>query len=403
MLVCGSAGAHIRVRSWYVFVCAFSFVSSSSDGSANKYGIGVYTDTPGSPSLSTQLDAAVDLVGPAAPNSSPGWVTLYLCAWRNGPRSCVNRSTTHDPSSSHALDLAYKSGLNVVARLGNPYVVRDHSDDEDHLNYTSLAQAYARLVTSFPAPPNGTPLYVIVGNEFNACNEWRCSGENTSSISRLQMAKEVAAFACDVITAFRHLREFGSSDGNWKAGQVLLANGPIANWDTAPCQCGTGVGLGSGQLGLSFLDLMMASHPRLYAADNVDFLASHPYPFSGATWGTVKAMKGLLYYQNESMEVGRGTAMPVVITETGWRRDSVYNHISDDDRANWTALAFARIWGPDPQVRGVTPFLLAGRFWDDLGWPWMNSTSTGVEPLSIYRQLREARCSNGANAARCPT
>lgn len=226
------------------------------------------------------------------------------------------------------------------------------------------------------------------------------------------------------------------------------------------------ISLGAGQVGLSFLEAMVSAQPHLYAPDNVDFFVSHPYPFSGARWGTVKALTGLTYYRNETRCLGRPADIPVVIAETGWRRDlgvsvvwivpfslfwrvvncllrfivwcskhprssryfalsvkqsivwlrtehpgrvhkhramdvhsvrgiddcalplrwtcasltiwywvnakcvrssvdnarqkltvyvcvPVYNHISDDDCANWTALAFSHIWNPNPQVLGV--------------------------------------------------
>ena len=158
-------------------------VASHLNQHTNKFGIGVYTDTEGSPTTDVQLNATQQLVGRG------GWVTLFLCSWRNGASSsCMNASTTHDDASNKALLAAYSRGINVVARIGNPYFVRDHADDASqgtHFNYSSLAAAYARLVASLPQPPAATRddgvvtashLYVTVGNEFNACNEWRCSG-----------------------------------------------------------------------------------------------------------------------------------------------------------------------------------------------------------------------------------
>ena len=121
------------------------------------FGIGVYTDTPGSPPFEDQLDIARDLVGRG------GWVTIFLCSWRTQTTSCVNRSTTHDPVSSGMLQAAYDRGLNVVARIGNPYTVRDHADDHSRRSFRGLGAAYARLVASLPAPPPGSaPLFVQV-------------------------------------------------------------------------------------------------------------------------------------------------------------------------------------------------------------------------------------------------
>ena len=62
----------------------------------SKVGIGVYTDTTGSPPLAVQLDAARNLTG------ADGWVVLYLCSWRTTNASCVNESTTGDAASNAA-------------------------------------------------------------------------------------------------------------------------------------------------------------------------------------------------------------------------------------------------------------------------------------------------------------
>ena len=393
---------------------------------ASKFGIGVYTDTVGSPAAEVQLDAAQGLVGRG------GWVTLLLCSWREGAtRSCMNASTTHDDASNKALLAAYSRGLNVVARIGNPYYVRDHADDADqgtHTNYTSLAAAYARLVASLPPPPGTKPLYVTVGNEFNACNEWRCSSSANVTMGTQTMELEVASFARHVAAALAPLRTHGSGQQglrqSWRPGQLKLGHLPVSDWDTSPCQCSTGSALGQGRPGLKFLEGMLladagenavgggggggAYSTGLYSPDSVDFLVSHSYPYSGAPWGDPKAYRGLTYYRNESITVG-WPGMPTMITETGWRRDQS-RHITDHDRANWTVLSYERYWLDDPQVVGVHPFLLAGTFWDALGWPWMNVTSSNgggsgggggggvapgvptLVPSEVYTAVKELRC-----------
>jgi hypothetical protein len=175
--------------------------SRASVSISSIFGIGVYTDTPGSPSFDDQLDTALDLVGRG------GWVTIFLCTWRTHTTSCVNRSTTHDPASSAMLQAAYNRGLNVVARIGNPYTIRDHADDSTHSSFRQLGSGYARLVASLPAPPvGGAPLYVQVGNELNACNEWHCSDAPNVTMSGGEMAMEVAAFARDVAISLIPLR-----------------------------------------------------------------------------------------------------------------------------------------------------------------------------------------------------
>lgn len=132
--------ACLNCARWHLHVisfCSCAAFPSTTGGVANKYGIGVYTDTPGSPSLDVQLDAAAELVGPATATSSPGWVTLYLCAWRIGPLSCVNRTTTHDPASSHALSLAYhersKCGCSIGKSVRSSRSQRWHHTSQLHI------------------------------------------------------------------------------------------------------------------------------------------------------------------------------------------------------------------------------------------------------------------------------
>ena len=359
----------------------------STISAANIFGIGVYLDTPGSPPLSRQLEATSNLVG------QDGWIVLYICAWKHPGSSCVNRSTTHDPESSEMLNLAYSKGLNVVARIGNPYYVREHSDEGSNFtSYKELGKAYALLVDSLPLPrtKNGA-LYIQVGNEFNACNEWKCEGNTTTSMSTLEMAKEVGAFYRDVLAALIPIRAK-------KNGRLLLGHGAIASWTTSPCQCGTGRPLGRGQLGLNFLKMMIGFYPNLYR--NVDFLSSHSYPFSQTPYGTPKAMRGLVYYRNESVVVGRPT-LPVHITETGWRRGD----ITLTEQAEWMVKAFQKVWLLDKQLLSVCPFLLAGTFWDAPhnrlaihsmpphsnhgGWTWVNSSTLDAFP--VYESVKKLR------------
>jgi hypothetical protein len=299
----------------------------------------------------------------------------------------MNESTTGiDDASMQALKLAYSINLHVVARIGYPYIVRDHADDKmngtsTHRNFTSLAAAYGQVVSALPLPPNGQPLFVQVGNEFNACNEWRCSEPPSVNMSRNQMAEEVAAFASAVAEAFKPMRQKPDS-------QLRIGHAPIANWDTSPCQCSTFNGLGQGQHGQSFLALMTAAVPDLFT--EVDFLSSHPYPYSNAPYGTDKARRGLGFYRNETATIGRPD-LPVLITETGWRVINGTATVTEADRANWTVQAYKQIWQPDAQVLGVCPFLLAGQFWQSAGWPWLAQTAGPSSPLipqPVYKAVQ---------------
>merc|ERR1712216_1090473 len=150
-----------------------------------------------------------------------------------------------------------------------------------------------------------------------------------------------------------------------------------------PCECGTGRPLGGGRKGLRFLEGMLSAVPGLYNSEYVDYLVSHPYPYSLAPWGTDKALRGLTYYRNESETVGQ-PGIPALLGETGWHRSS--------ERGEWTVLAYQQLWLPDTQVLGVCPFLLAGPFWDAAGWPWMNISTTGaLVPLPVFNATKQLR------------
>ena len=277
----------------------------------SHFGIGIYTDTPGSPAYEAQLDAALDLVG------ERGWVTIFLCAWRTHTSNYMNKTTTHDPESTAMLEAAYGRKLNVVARIGNPWAPRDHAHDASHTSFGALAAAYGRLVSSLPPPPDdAAPLHVWVGNELNACNEWQCSGPPSVNMSSAQMAQEVAAFVRDVVASLAPLHN-GSGHVAWPAVRLRVGHAPISNWDSSPCQCGTEKPLGGGRSGLQFLQAMLDAVPDLYPPASVDWLSSHAYPYSGEPFGTDRAVCGLTYYQNEIELVGRGGTMPTILTETG--------------------------------------------------------------------------------------
>ena len=263
--------------------------------------------------------------------------------------------------------------------------MRDASDDAAHLRYTRLAAAYARVVASLPAPPDGAPLHVHVGNEFNACNEWRCSDDApNATLSIAARMREVAGFYSDVERAIAPVL--------LRRPHLRYAHGPIANWQHAACACPSGDPLGAGAVGLTFLRGMLRAVPDLYRRPSLRWFSSHSYPFSLAPWGSPKSYRGLTYFRNETALVAANSTapkLPVIVTETGWRRDATQTPpIGDVDVSNWTARAFDRIWLQDAQVLGVTPFLLEGKFWDKTGWPWV----TDSVPRLVFNTTRALRC-----------
>ena len=102
--------------------------------------------------------------------------------------------------------------------------------------------------------------------------------------------------------------------------------------------------------------------------------------------------------------VGRGDTFPVILTETGWRRHTGPMDAAADgagatpplpaptdgaQQANWTVLAYEKIWLRDPQIRAVCPFLLEGKFWEPSGWPWV----VGGEEQPVFEATRALRTS----------
>ncbi len=65
---------------------------------------------------------------------------------------------------------------------------------------------------------------------------------------------------------------------------------------------------------------------------------------------------------------------------TGWSAPS-----NETGKAEWMVEALTQLWGQDPNVAAVLPFLLAGPFWDADGWPWTRWSNTTVRPLAQQR------------------
>lgn len=64
--------------------------------------------------------------------------------------------------------------------------------------------------------------------------------------------------------------------------------------------------------------------------------------------------------------------------------------------ATWTLHALQEQWLPDTQVIGITPFLLAGDFWEELGWPWVHNISIAGNsffvPREVFNKTQRLRC-----------
>ena len=95
-----------------------------------------------------------------------GWILLIFAG--------IDRTTTApQPDWVAALSAAYQRNLNVVVRLNPPWgssYYRSESDDPQHMNYTTLANAFKSVVAGLPLV-SGRNLYLQVrGPRVYACD-----------------------------------------------------------------------------------------------------------------------------------------------------------------------------------------------------------------------------------------
>ena len=176
------------VDSQYYGVADYFELCGSNDNynSWNIFGCGLVSEGD-----STQNNYVWNLSGDS------GWILLIFAGIDN---------TTQAPDQSwiDSLNWIYdNTKLNVVIRLSPPWgqeYYRDESDDSNHLDYTTLSQCYANVVSQLPMPTNNgninNNLYFQIDNEPDLCSEWWCSGNSklNGSITYQEMAKEYAYF-----------------------------------------------------------------------------------------------------------------------------------------------------------------------------------------------------------------
>lgn len=328
--------------------------------SAPFAGIGTYADTPGSPTLSYQFDAARELLG------AQGWVVVYF------PNLVGPKVPPTEEELAATLRNAYAHNLRVIVRLGWSGAMRDLADvGSNSTRYTQVADNLKRLVERLPLPPKSlSPLLLHAGNEVNACNEWRCSGPAGRVLDVATRAAEAGGFMADTFAAFSKLLAT-------RNGSLSLAHASLASWQVKGCECGTNANVGSGEPGTVFLERLLAERPHLYS--DVHWLSSHSYPYSNSNYSSntsSKAYRGLTYYRTEQSLLGR-PMLKVALTETGWARHGGNNEVSAANQARWMGQAAAELWAPDPTVLAVCPFLLAGRFWEAKGWTFLMCPTAG--------------------------
>ena len=99
--------------------------------------------------------------------------------------------------------------------------------------------------------------------------------------------------------------------------------------------------------------------------DNIDGLASHSYPnhgFIGTPNDTSQhSIRGYLWELDLLKKLGVNKNLPVFITETGWpHREGIKNQntfYTTKTTSDFLIESLTNIWGQDPQIKAVTPFI----------------------------------------------
>lgn len=336
---------------------------SGPEPSDNAFGIGLV-----SPGSASDMQLTGELAGPG------GHVKMIF-------PGVTRASQGPEQAWIDAVNHAYANELVPVIRVGPPWGdrnLRKESDDANHMDYTSLAQAYRRVVDGLPRDED-TLIWIEVHNEPNLCYEWTCQAgqgdmEGGSKISYQKTAAEYAAFLRDVTDAIQGLDD----------DHIRVINGGLAPGGVRWCHCGQEGGE-PGITAREFLQAMEAGAPGVF--DDLDGWASHSYPASNEGYGFFvpfdQAHTGLTYYEVELATIGR-PGLPVLITETGWRTDEA----TRQQIADWTVQAFTDVWLPDDRVKAVMPFLLrGGSGWTNFEWV------SGSTRHPVFNAVRSERCS----------
>lgn len=326
----------------------------------NHYGVHTFVqDLCAESYVDFQLDRALELVGVG------GHVTQLLypvTASTPGPNPCW----------VYFVAGAYDRQLVPVVRLqgewGGDYWLKPEPDSPG--NYTSLAQAYKRVVAGLPRR-DGHILYVQVWNEPDLPLEW--SGEPS--------AAEYGHFFVDVAEAIRGIGD----------SRIKVLNGALTP-------------------GNAFFTRQLTGVPGFVGS--FDLWASHSYPLNHPPGynihdGTARypqyAIDSYLLELRALAQYGGRSGIKVLLTETGYGlydrtfRFEGYPAITEDNRAYYMRTAFHDFWASWPEVVGVTAFELVDPYNTWPQWDWLypgtdlpHKQYTAVkglpkpEPLEIY-------------------
>ena len=207
------------------------------------------------------------------------------------------------------------------------------------------------------------------------------------------MASEWASYTDDILSALAPLG-------------VQLAVAPLAPGGAAVCQCTTGptygrAGSSGGSGQVEYLRLALAQRPGLFS--KATYFAAHAYPTNcnaalddtgnrpkdmggNASWmssvKTTRQLATISWASNASHKPSAAAAAAefrMLITETGWCGGGAQR---ENQKAQWIAEAYTKLWNPDPVVAAVIPFLLAGHHWDPMGFTWTQFAGAAWDQLS---------------------
>jgi uncharacterized repeat protein (TIGR01451 family) len=303
----------------------------------NTYGIHTFVqDLCVESYVDFQLDKALELAGMG------GHVTQLfhpVTASTTGPQPCwvyfVNGT----------YDRTLVPILRIQGEWGGDFWLKPEPDAPG--DYTSIAQAYKRVVEGLPRR-DGHTLYIQVWNEPDVTLEW--SGEPS--------AWEYGNFFVDVAAAIHSIGD----------PRIKVLNGALTPGNTGFTR----------QLG---------SVPGF--VQSFDLWASHCYPFNHPPSYNIhnRTARYRQYtidcYLLELEELARAgrTGVKVILTETGYAlydstfRFEGYPSINEGNRANYIKSAFRDYWLSWPEVVGVTPFELVDPYGTWPIWDWLHPTT----------------------------
>ncbi len=280
-----------------------------------------------------QLDKALQLVGLG------GHVTQLVypvTVSTQGPNPCW----------VHFVNAAYERNLVPILRLqgewAGGYWIKPQPDSPG--DYTSLAEAYMRVVEGLPRR-DGHTLYIQVWNEPDLPLEW--SGQPSAS--------EYGSFFVDVAAAIHSIGD----------PRIQVLNGPLTPGNA------------------SFVR-QLVNVPGF--AQSFDLWASHCYPLNHPPQYNIH--DGTARYRQYTIDCyllelqalatyGGRRGVKVMLSEAGYGlydrtfRFEGYPTIDEDNRANYMKRAFRDFWASWPEVVGVTPFELVDPYGTWPRWDWL--------------------------------